>query len=152
MYASLSWKVAAPCLLMTLNGESHARTHADRGMKGLDMKSLFLILAAVSGVVSAQPKDGVLILLCKASIQGQLRTEIVAVDQAATTVNRQQAEITPTLMVWTSKKWDSIQGREVTYQHRLDRLSGAYTSYGVGVMYAGPGPTFICDKAPPAKF
>lgn len=116
------------------------------------MKIFLAALTIATGFVHAQPKGDLLILLCKASLQGQLLTEIITVDAATRTVNKEKADISPNTITWTSKRRDEIQGREVTYKHRIDRLSGAYTSYGVGVQYAGPGPTFICEKAPPAKF
>lgn len=123
-----------------------------RDNKATFMKFVIAALTIAAGVVHAQSKGDALLLLCKASVQGQFLTEILTVDLGGQTVNKQRAEIDQNTMNWTSKRLDAIQGREITYKHRLDRLSGAYTSYGVGVMYAGPGPTFICEKAPPAKF
>ena len=121
-----------------------------------------LILATVAVTLSgclviaqaqAQEQAGPITLLCEANTtNGQLLTRTFFLDFKLGTVNGVMAQIKPDSIAWATKFWDGGTRREVILQHKLDRFSGSYREYEDGMIYPAPLPTYMCGKAPAAKF
>ena len=95
---------------------------------------------------------GPFLLFCRSNYNGQLLTRALSVDYAKGTVNGSPAVISETMIKWQTSEVDSMTKRSIREMHELDRLGGSYRSWGDGVIYAGPLPTYMCEKAPPQKF
>ena len=91
--------------------------------------------------------------MCTATVSGQKIYKVLAMNYAASTVDGRKAEITENFIKWGSAERSFLnKDRMDIVRHELNRLAGTYSSYAEGVMYAGPPPTFYCEKAPAAKF
>lgn len=111
-----------------------------------------LCLAATANAHTQQTGQEIK-LMCTATVSGQKIYKVLAVNYAASTVDGKKADITKNFIKWGSAEKSALyKDRMDIVRHELNRLAGTYSSYAEGVMYAGPPPTFYCEKAPAAKF
>lgn len=115
------------------------------------------MIATTQLAYSAQPAivldaSTAFILLCKATSGGQLLTQNLVVNYRDKTVNGNRAVITDTMISWSDSTFDSYRKMNLVNRHELNRLAGTYRDWTEGVVYAGPLPTYQCEKAPPQKF
>ena len=91
--------------------------------------------------------------MCSATVSAQKIYKVLTINYPANTVDGRKAEITENAIKWASveKSWMQKDRMDII-RHEINRLSGTYSSYAEGVMYAGPLTTFFCEKAPAAKF
>lgn len=115
--------------------------------------ALPLITASASAAAFAQ-KETTLLLLCEAKLQDRVFTQSLRLNYTRSMVNDSPATYTDTEIKWTTSEASATTGRVVYTDHRLDRLASRYTrwSRGEGFLQTGPGPSYLCRKAPPAQF
>jgi hypothetical protein len=67
-------------------------------------------------------------------------------------VNGRKASFSDTTISWTTNEAYVGLPNSTMTTHWLERLAGTYRSGVAGMVYAEPPPTFMCEKAHPAKF
>ncbi|WP_442782035.1 hypothetical protein [Collimonas fungivorans] len=92
------------------------------------------------------------ILLCKATIGGQLLTQNLVVNYRDKAVNGKSAVINETMITWSDNEFDPYRKMNMVNRHELNRLAGTYRMWTEGVVYAAPLPTYHCEKAQQPKF
>lgn len=101
---------------------------------------------------TAHDSDMRFILLCKATVNGQLYTQNIEINYLGKTVNGLPAIITENMIKWSSTDYDQYRRGNVLTRHEVNRLAGIYRYWADGTIYASPPPSYSCDKAPLPKF
>ena len=122
-------------------------------------KPVFLFLAiAIAGSSMAQngstsaSNTSNFTLLCRANAYGQVSTVILAIDYSRNTVNAAKALVTENMITWSTNEYNTVAKTNRINLHELNRLAGTYRNWEEGAVYPAPLPTFLCEKAPAAKF
>lgn len=89
-------------------------------------------------------------LMCFAPVNRQMIYRVLVINYSANTVDGRKAVISDDFIKWSSA--EKSKDRMEVVRHELNRLSGTYSSYADGAIYASPPPIFNCEKAPAAKF
>jgi hypothetical protein len=89
-------------------------------------------------------------LLCQN--QWNTHSQMLDLNYDESTVNATRASFAEAAITWRTVECSEFDKRNVTYDHKLNRHTGIYSKYGIGILYAPPGPISACAIAPKSKF